>query len=41
MKMIELQVEILKYNKTTVLRYEWFGLKNQVKRIRRWRELEQ
>ena len=41
MKMIELQVEILKYNKTTVLRYEWFGLKNQAKRVRVWVELDE
>ena len=42
MKTIELQVEIFfQDNKARILRYEWFGLKNQAKRIRRWRELEQ
>jgi len=41
MKTIELQVEIFYFNKIRNLRYEWFGLKNQAKRVRVWVELDE
>lgn len=41
MKTIELEVSVFYFNKTRNLRYEWFGLKNQNKRVRIWVELDE
>jgi hypothetical protein len=45
MRTIELHVVVYPIKAVSVfnpyISYEWFGLKDQFKRIRRWRELEQ
>lgn len=44
MRKIELYVEVVlpdeRFSKVYVIRYEWFGLKNQAKRNRRYVEVD-
>jgi hypothetical protein len=41
MKKIELSVEFVFGVKEPFIRYEWFGLKNQTKRIKRFVDLDE